>query len=115
MKIVPAARSARRARFHSASFASALAVLAAASVGAVVGCGAGGEKADPDVAGPARLDPQGNPIPGNGGSAVGGTFVGQDCMGTGCDLAGGAPTPPPGCGNGALTDDEVCDDGNQNA
>src|SRR5688572_6724773 len=112
MKIVSAARSARRARFHSASLTSVLSLLAAALVAS---CGAGGEETtDPDVSGP-RLDPDGRPIPGNGGSAVGGTFVGQDCMGVGCDLAGGSAAPPPGCGNGVLTDDEACDDGNQAA
>lgn len=111
MKIVPAARSARRARFHSAPLTSAISLLAAALVAS---CGAGGEKTDPDVTGP-RLDPQGNPIPGGSGGVIGGMFVGADCMGDGCDLAGGAPTPPPGCGNGTRTDDEVCDDANEDS
>lgn len=113
MKIVPAARFARRARFHSASFTSAsLAALGLLAALSVASCGAGGEDTDPQVAGP-RLNPDGTPVPGNGGSAVGGTFVGTDCMGEGCSLAGGELTAPPGCGNGVLTDDEACDDGNE--
>ncbi|MEY2930694.1 MAG: hypothetical protein RL033_1443 [Pseudomonadota bacterium] len=113
MKIVPAARFARRARFHSASFTSAsFAALGLLAAVFVASCGAGGEDTDPEVAGP-RLNPDGTPVPGNGGSATGGTFVGQDCMGEGCNLAGGELTLPPGCGNGVLTDDEACDDGNK--
>src|SRR6188474_2417451 len=53
--------------------------------------------------------------PNAGGSGSGG---GPDSGGTGgvviCttgDCDGG--TPPPGCGDGTLTDDEACDDGNE--
>jgi fibro-slime domain-containing protein len=47
--------------------------------------------------------------PGGGGLAGSNGFIGEDCDNT-CQLTRAPATP--GCGDGALTDDEACDDGN---
>jgi fibro-slime domain-containing protein len=76
------------------------------------GCGAGGE--DPKVV----TTDTGT----GGGSGSGGTSSGPggppsltpDCNGPSCGLATDQPLPTPtNCGDGALTDDEACDDGNR--
>jgi fibro-slime domain-containing protein len=75
-------------------------------------CGAGG-----DANGGVVTEDQGGPTGprGGGGSSSGGTplLVGG-CQGPSCDFGTGAEqVAPPGCGDGILTDDEACDDGNR--
>lgn len=74
-----------------------------ALLGVLAGCGAAGE------------DGQGSLIPGAGGAGAGGLageFTGAgECVEASCAFAPG--TAPLGCGDGTLTDDEACDDGNR--
>src|SRR5262245_32257575 len=81
----------------------------------VLACGAGGETGG----GVIPTDPGDGvgPMIGNGGRSNTGSGVptvpGQECNGPSCDLAGGPDgVTPQGCGDGTLTDDEACDDGN---
>jgi fibro-slime domain-containing protein len=75
-------------------------------------CGAGG---DTDGGPITEENPGVGPMIGNAGTNGGGTplLPGEDCSGPACELAGGPNgVAPAGCGNGMLTNDEACDDGN---
>jgi len=78
-----------------------------------VACGAAGSDKDPSVTTAPKTGK--GPVLGGGGANSGGLIGSQNCTGAACDLAAG-PTvqdvAPPGCGNGMLTKDEACDDGN---
>src|SRR5262245_48236059 len=77
-------------------------------------CGAGGDTGG----GLIPEDPGegvGPSIGGSSGNGGGGTpLLPGDCSGPSCELAGGGEegVTPPGCGDGTLTNDEACDDGN---
>ncbi|HTV20715.1 MAG TPA: DUF4215 domain-containing protein [Polyangiaceae bacterium] len=91
---------------HIAGF-TALSLIALA-------CGAGG---DTDGGVIPRDDDGTGPMIGGGGTNGGGgtpLLPGENCNGPSCELAGGgaAGIAPPGCGDGVLTNDEACDDGN---
>lgn len=59
----------------------------------------------------------GSQKPGGDGTPDGVGLVSQTCTGPTCDLGGTDDTSllaaPPGCGDGVLTSDEACDDGNK--
>src|SRR5262245_516158 len=113
MQLPPAARSRSLSsvqsapRRHTFVGAVALAVLA--------GCGAGGDD------GGGVLTAGGGsgvgPVIGAGGNSGPGPtplLPGEECIGSSCSLAnGGEGVAPPNCGDGALTADEACDDGNR--
>jgi len=111
MKSLPGARIgapvvSRLGSRHVASLTSVAALLLLA------GCGAGGEDNGIVVTDPGA---GGAPVIGNGGSTNGVIPVtgGSDCTGDSCVLTEGEPVAPPNCGNGELTQDEACDDGNK--
>ena len=96
----PAQRSRRASGVQGIA---AFAALGVATLGALSGCGAGGEPSNPR---------EGGGITGGGSPGQNGTdlFAGlEDCAGISCQLA----PAPPGCGDGLRTDDEACDDGNR--
>jgi fibro-slime domain-containing protein len=103
-----APNSAARLSFRwSGVGASLLSVLALAFLAR---CGAQGDNATIDVG------PGGDGLPplidpgGSGGGIIG------NCTDAVCMLEGGGTIEiPPGCGDGVLTPDEACDDGNRNA
>jgi fibro-slime domain-containing protein len=89
----------------------ALSLVGFTALALIAGCGAGGETGDTIVTGPEN---GGAPAVGGGGNNGGLIPVpGSTCTGANCELAGGEPVAPPNCGDGALTSDEACDDGNK--
>jgi fibro-slime domain-containing protein len=109
MQLPPAARGSTpsfspRPRPHTCIGAVALALLAA--------CGAGG---DDDGGVITDNGERVGPSLGGSGNTGGGVplLPAGDCSGPSCELAGGEPVAPPNCGDGVLTDDEACDDGNK--
>jgi len=78
----------------------------------LAGCGASGDDNGNTVT--TRPNNAGPVLGSSGASSLGGGLLPQgDCTGTSCDLASEEVTVPPGCGDGTLTDDEACDDGNK--
>src|SRR5688572_1098273 len=105
------------ARHHTALSASAASLGGATLVGVVAlallaSCGAGGEAGAEVVTTP---DGQGSSNAGGPGFVDGDPTLGNGCTGPSCNLAGGNEPAPPGCGDGALTPDEACDDGNRDS
>jgi fibro-slime domain-containing protein len=99
---VPVGRPRVRSVSLSLASLTALAMLA--------GCGAGGEDGNPIVTDPGT----GGTAPVGGGGTSGALPIpGANCTNASCELAEGDPIAPPNCGDGALTDDEACDDGNK--
>lgn len=97
-----------RARRHRVSTP----LLGVVALALLASCGAGGEAGAEIV----TQGPDGEAGASGGGSVGGGSpTLGENCVGLSCELeAGGDPVvAPPGCGDGVLTSDEACDDGNQ--
>jgi fibro-slime domain-containing protein len=79
-------------------------------------CGAGGDSNEGLISG----DPNGGAGPVIGGGGTNGEtplLPGENCTGAACELASGGSdgVAPPGCGDGTLTSDEACDDGNKDS
>jgi fibro-slime domain-containing protein len=84
-----------------------------AALALAAGCGAGGDDAAGVVTRPEQAA-GGSPTIGGGGTGTGIPTVSGICTAPSCDLSGGGPvSTPPGCGDGVLTADEACDDGNR--
>jgi fibro-slime domain-containing protein len=89
-----------------------LSLVALTALALVAGCGAGGEDTGDTVV----TDPAagGRPPIGGGGGNGALPVPGNNCTdAASCQLAGDEPLAPPNCGDGALTEDEACDDGNK--
>jgi fibro-slime domain-containing protein len=113
MKLTPVARgcSAPEARSVVARGAFGIGVVAFALL---AGCGAGG---DGDKIVTTGDDNGGSSATGGGGPRGSGgapSLTPNNCSGPSCELATDEPLPTPAnCGDGVLTDDEACDDGNR--
>jgi fibro-slime domain-containing protein len=114
MKFLPVARG-RSALSAPAQRGSATTLVGLVALALFAACGAGGDVTPELTTTTPGVGPM---LGGSGGDPTGGgnpLLGGGDCNGASCDLAGsGDPLDtPPGCGDGTLTADEACDDGNK--
>ena len=111
MQLPPAARGRSISSVHSASRRHTF--VGSVALALLAGCGAGGDDGGDILTAGSGGAATGPIIGGVGGNGVP-VLPGETCTGLTCELAGGGEgVAPPGCGNGVLTDDEACDDGNK--
>jgi cysteine-rich repeat protein len=121
MQLSPAARGRSLSSVHSTPRPRDVVVrhvVGAVALALIAGCGAGGDD-NGGIVNPGRNEGTG-PVINNGGGGSSNTvplLPGETCVGANCDLASGIDegVAPPNCGDGVLTSDEACDDGNRDS